>query len=487
MALFGATLASRSLAQTEAASESEQGDDAKGAETEGQDVRLVGEDPPIDRDSRRKVPDYDGRGEAPTTAGEVLLWVPRVIFSPVYFVSEYVVRRPLGALVTAVEKQEVVDKVFDFFTFGPDNNIGLAPTGYLDFGFRPSVGLYFFWNDFLAKDNDLRARAATWGPEWLRLYLKDRLELWEGHDLTARGEFMRRSDWVFHGLGPESGSDEARFQSTSLQAGLLYEAELWRSSEFTSYTTVRSVRFNLAQGCCEEPSVAQEIARGRYERPFGADGYTIFVQGVTAELDTRPLRRPRSLRRGSDYVSPPGSGVRLQVRGEHATALDDNVQPTGEVARSHWLHYGVSMGGYLDVRDQRVLGLSLIADFVDPVSADTGIPFTEQVSLGGDRPMRGFLQGRLLDRSSAVAQLEYQWPVWMWIDGAVHYAAGNVFGKRLEGFDLGLLRQSFGMGLRATSSRDHVLELLVAFGSKTFDAGGGIENVRFVLGATSGF
>ena len=219
------------------------------------------------------------------------------------------------------------------------------------------------------------------------------------------------------------------------------------------------------------------------------DGYTIAIQGVTAELDTRPRRLPNDLPEASDYVTPPGSGVRLQIRGEHATGLRDaprlsSLQPS----RYHWVKYGGTLGGFVDLSgQQRLLGLSLIADFADPLDENGEIPFSEQVTLGGERPMRGFLEGRLVDRSSAVAQLDYMWPIWVWLDGAMHYPVRNVFGEHLESFETKLLRQSFGLGLRSNGSRDHVFEILLAFGTKTFDEGGGIENVRFVLGATSGF
>ena len=56
--------------------------------------------PPGGESPKRAVPDYSGRGEEPTTAGDVALWIPRVILSPLYFVSEYIIRRPLGWLIT---------------------------------------------------------------------------------------------------------------------------------------------------------------------------------------------------------------------------------------------------------------------------------------------------------------------------------------------------------------------------------------------------
>lgn len=458
------------------------------------DKRITGDpghplDAPIASDEKRPVPDYDGRPDE-TTAGDVLLWVPRVLLSPAYVVSEFVVRRPLGALVTVIEKEKVVPKVFDFFTFGPNDNIGIVPTGLIDFGFRPSVGVYFFWDDFIAKDNDLRSHAATWGPDWILFNVKNRTHFGLHQDLTMRAELERRSDWVFYGIGPETSSTPARFQATSLRAGFLYHADLWRSSELETFVTARDVSFDATEGCCEEETLATDIARGRLAEPPGlADGYTILESGITAELDTRKPKKPDELPEGSDWVTPPGSGLKLQLRGMHATGLRDSPMPSATApGRYHWLKYGATLGGYLDLTgEQRVVSLSLIGDFADPIDSGTDIPFTELVSLGGDRPMRGYLEGRLLGRSSAVAQLEYQWPIWVWIDGAMHYSVGNVFGEHLDGFEAKLLRQSFGIGLKTSSSRDHVFEALLAFGTETFDQGAEVENVRFVLGATSGF
>ena len=55
-------------------------------------------------EQKRKLPDYDGRGGTPQTPGQKALWVPRILLSPLYFVSEFVIRRPLGAAITAAEK-----------------------------------------------------------------------------------------------------------------------------------------------------------------------------------------------------------------------------------------------------------------------------------------------------------------------------------------------------------------------------------------------
>lgn len=438
--------------------------------------------PPIERDEKRAVPDYDGRGDDPTTTGDVVVWVPRVLLSPLYLVSEFVVRRPLGAFVTWAEREQIPALLLDVFTFGPDQNAGIVPTGLIDFGFRPSIGLYFFYNDWIPSHN-LRARAATGGPGWLMLNLRDRLVLGEEDEISLGGGFVRRSDWVFHGLGPRSPSERYRFASTTLQADLTYEARLWRSSGFTSFVGVRRTTFDPEDGCCDS-TVLTGLRRGLLAEPPGMmKGYTLFLSGLSADLDTRPRRD------GSGPIGPAGHGVRLNVRGEHAAAVGRQQPFTyAEPERYHFVKYGATVTGYLDITGlQRVVSLSAIVDFADPLREDGSIPFTEQITLGGERPMVGYLAGRLVDRSSAVARLDYTWPIWVWLDGALHYEVGNVFGERLQGFDLELLRNSFGMGMRASSSSDHVFEMLLAFGTETFAAGSQIENVRFVLGATSGF
>jgi hypothetical protein len=455
-----------------------------------QDEPKAAPQPPIETEDERPLPDYDGLADE-TTAGQALLWVPRIALSPLYLVSEFIVRRPLGWLVTTAEREKIPTKLVDFFTFGPDRQAGFVPTGLIDFGLRPSIGIYFFWNDAFADGNKIRAHAATGGANWWRLTLADRVEFWnEDHELGVRGAFEMRADRLFHGLGPSSPDEEGRYKSTRFEGGLTYDAKLWRSSEFRSYVAVRDVSFDGDVGCCGDHTLEAQVKRGIYPRPPGLeDGYTIALQSVTAELDTRHRRAPNQLPEASDFVAPPGTGVRLQIRGEHATGLRDAPRSSPlQPSRYHWVKYGGTLGGFVDLSgQQRLLGLSLIADFADPLDESGEIPFTEQVTLGGDRPMRGFRPGRLVDRSAAVAQLDYQWPIWVWADGALHYAVGNVFGEHLKSFEAGLLRQSFGLGLRSNSSRDHVFEILLAFGTETFEDGGEIENVRFVFGASSGF
>ncbi len=116
---------------------------------------------------KREVPDYAGRPDAPASAGDVALWVPRILFFPLYVVSEYVLRRPIGAFLVTAEKKNWPASLYNFFAFGPDHKAGFAPLVLADFGFNPSVGLYAFWDDAGFKGNDLSVHGATWGEDWI--------------------------------------------------------------------------------------------------------------------------------------------------------------------------------------------------------------------------------------------------------------------------------------------------------------------------------
>jgi hypothetical protein len=418
----------------------------------------------------RAVPDYDGRGSADEDDDNALLWVPRVLLFPLYVVSEYVVRRPIGWLTVQAERADLVNALVAAFTFGPSSQAGLIPTALVDFGFRPSVGLYFFWDGVLADPNELRVHAATGGKDWLRLTITDRVLLAPGTRLGVRGVGSRRADWLFYGLGPRSQSeDEARFASDMLEASVFLHHDRGHSSHFQAYAGVRHATFQ-DKGCCGEPSIGARVASGTYPFPPGFErGYTIVRHGMLGELDSR------------DPAPAPGSGLRLVLNAEQA-ARTDGAEPR------QWIRYGGGIGAYWDVTGyNRVVGLSMSAAFAEPIGSDAPIPFTEQVVLGGRGPLRGFLEGRLMDRSALAVRFDYQWPVWTFLDGSLHAEAGNVFGQHLDGFEPGAMRLSFGLGVRASGSRDHPFEFLVGTATKPIDEGAELDSFRLVLGATSGF
>ncbi|HEY6462183.1 MAG TPA: hypothetical protein VIY73_18580, partial [Polyangiaceae bacterium] len=395
--------------------------------------------PPAPPSPKRVLPDYSGRGPEPVTAGEAALWVPRVVLSPLYFTSEWLVRRPLGASITAAERANLPDVLYDFFAFGPDHKAGVVPIAFVDFGFNPSIGVYGFWDDALFKGDDLRVHVDFWPTDWVGGSVVQRVRFHGKDSVQLKFVGIKRPDHVFYGIGPGSlQSAQSRYGQDKLDLGVLADFPMWRSSRIDAGVGVRSASFYDGH-YGRDAGLLENVAAGAFALPDGfTRGYTAEYNDVLVALDSR---RP--------YPAP-GSGIRLEAQAEQGS--DVRRSPA-----SGWLHYAAGAGGFWDVDgDRRVLSLSVLTMFSDPLGSQP-VPFTELVTLGGDiaqpgafpAPMPGFFPGRMVDRSGAVATLRYKWPIAPFVAGSLQGAVGNVFGEHLEGFDTRLLRFSGAVGIES--------------------------------------
>lgn len=423
-------------------------------------------------DAKRPPQDYGGPPEE-TTPGDVLVWPARVVMFPLWLVTEFIFRRPLGVLVRAAERGAWVEELQDFFSFGPRKQVTIMPSALLDFGLRPSVGFNLVWKYFLAEENTLKLHFGTWGPDWIAVKATNSYALSKEQSLFVETSLVRRRDNPFSGIGPRSRQDDrSRYFNTVAEAGVGQQWNFWRESIIRSSVGLRSLAFHDDDGgCCGDPSFSEAIAQGRFAPPPGIGrGYTGPYQRLSVEVDTRKER------------PAPGSGIRLEAHEESVFTVDSG---RGEERRS-WVRYGGSVGAAVDVTGtSRVLSLSLAGELADPLSGT--IPFTDQVALGGDVLMPGYLRGRLVDRSAAVATLQYRWPIWVYLDGVMHAAVGNVWGERFKGFDMKANRLSSGLGFRSNGDRSSGFEFLFAVGSDPFDEGFAISSFRLLVGSHHGF
>jgi hypothetical protein len=427
-----------------------------------------------DSSPKRAMPDYDGRGETPTTAGEVALWIPRVLLSPLYLVTEWILRRPIGAGLSAAERANLPNILYNFFAFGPDHKAGIAPIVFVDFGFNPSIGLYGFWNDAGFKGNDLSVHVDFWPTDWIGGSVAEKIHFHKKDSVQLKVLGIRRPDHVFYGTGPSSlESNQSRYAQDKIDGSVTFDFPLWRSSRIDTGVGVRSSTFgNGHYG--RDPGILQKAAAGAFALPDGfARGYTATYSDVLVALDSR---RP---------FPASGSGVRIEAQAEQGS---DVRQDPG----SGWIHYAAGAGGFWDVNGhRRVLSLSATTMFSDPLG-NRPVPFTELVTVGGDvaapgaftGQMPGFFPGRLVDRSAAVATLRYKWPLGPWLAGSIQGAVGNVFGEHLSGFEPKLLRFSGAIGVESDSSPDSSFELVFGVGTETFDHGGQVDSIRLAVGIT---
>jgi hypothetical protein len=406
---------------------------------------------------KRPLPDYDGRGGEPVSAGDVLLWVPRVLLA-----------RPIGWAIAGAERAGWPGALYDFFTFGPEHNAGIVPTAFVDFGFQPSVGLYGFWNDALARGNDMRTQFGFWGFDWLAASFTDRIHFaCDPADVIQLGvSGSRRPDYAYFGLGPDSRQENlARYGSSRLEARASVDKRWWRLSTVHAAITGRQVDFH--RGSFGSHLVLDDaIAQGVPPPPGYVDGYILAKTELSVSVDSRQPR-PAS-----------GSGSRVEIHGAHSADFR---------GRGTWISYGGSAGVFLDVNGRsRVLSLSGGVHFVDPLD-EKEVPFTELAALGGFGPMRGLYPGRLLGQSAFVGELAYRWPIWIWLDGSMRFEMGNVFYEHLDGLELKNLRISAAIGVESAGFSDNPLEVLIGFGTETFAAGTKIDSFRLFVGTHRGF
>lgn len=449
---------------------------------EQDEAEAVPHEPPLEGDEPRPVPDYDGRGPADPDIGDVFLWIPRILVSPFYILTEYVIRRPFAAAFHFAEEHYIPQQIVRFFTFDSGGQAGLIPTFLFDFGFRPSGGLFFFYND-PSGITGFRARAAIGGTDLWKASVGHYVNVGPLHSFTSRASVFQRPDFTFYGLGPYAGDTRARFLANEATVSITYGFRPWRLSLIESSVELRNVHLDSHVDHRTDPSVDEATREGLFARPPGADAdYRVLQSTVRAKVDSRLprlMQRPSAL---DEMIERPGSGVRVSGFFTYAGSLRPaEAQP--DLPRPSWVRGGGAVAGYLDLTGtHRVLGLTVMAELAEPLIAGQPIPFFEQPSLGGNRPLRGMRSRRLVDLSATAATLEYRWPIWFFLDGTLHYAVGGVFGEGFKELDAALLRSSFGVGLSSVGTPDVPFEILFALSTESFEAGGGIDAFRFVVG-----
>jgi len=431
-------------------------------------------DEPLAEGERRPVPDYDGRPERGTDAVDVALWIPRVIFAPLYFVTEFVLRRPIGFVVTELERIHAFRWLHDLFTFGPDRQAGIFPTAFWELGFNPSVGLYAYWDRFLVDENQIRVSGGTWGTDWLSLTVLDRLHPIPLVSLIGRFEAVQRPDQLFGGIGwNATRSEPSRYSISRIDGSFRVEHEPWRQSLVAYEIGYRSASFE-SHPFDGDPGVL-DVGQ---PPPAFLDGYSAVRVGAELVLDSREIRE-------------------LSTGGVRAAAFAEQHAAFGGVPLSRWVCWGGSLLLATDVLGHgRILQLRGDVGLISLFDGhpDAVVPFTELIDLGGVQTtarsrvgtMPGFRPGLVRGLSNAVVSVSYVWPIWVFADAHLRFGVGNVFGEHLQDFELERLRMSFDVGLLPRLKGEHNFEVLLGFGTHTFEAGAGITSVRFALGTRTG-
>ena len=182
-----------------------------------------------------------------------------------------------------------------------------------------------------------------------------------------------------------------------------------------------------------------------YEEQFNTSGkyHPEWMPNTAAERRKENFGTTRSITLGRifdsrDNVYDPHEGKRMAYSVEWAGGLGGDFDFTKFTA--DWRYY-YRAGG------ESVWALNLGAGY-----ADGDMPLSQRFSMGGSDTLRGYEDDQLRGYSMVKATLEYRVPIVKKVQGVLFTDNGYAWDKRHEDeFDFGLIKNSYGVGLRINS------------------------------------
>lgn len=408
-------------------------------------------DTTLDPDKRKDRNAYRGR-TGPDHVDEPFLWVPRVLFFPLYLIAEWIIRRPIYAFVEWSDRHHIVPKTMRVLHPTPDFEWG--PTLNVDFGVEAWVGAHLTMRNLFVRGNELRSSIAL-GFNVLGFDATD--EWRRGPVSLGVWQHAGRRNRPFFGLGPDSPDTQVNFTQTQWETGAYAGFDAGRHVHVEASGAFR--RETVGPGL--EPSI--ETAFDPATLP-GFEDVNLATMGLALRVDSRKT-----------FDEP--SGVRLVANAMHArdVVVPDRSFLAGEVD---------AQGAVEVSRPGRVLSARFYGAETLPTGSDP-VPLTFLPMLGGPNHL-GFYWGRFRGEAAVMAELRYRYPIAYDGDAQLVLSAGNVFARDFHDFDVAKLTTSLAVGLRTRRAGLLPIDLLLGFGTTRFDQPFEIDSVRLFVGTDLG-
>ncbi len=405
---------------------------------------------------------YDGRGPEPS-AGAGLLWVPRIVLFP-FRLLFWAIEPPTRAGVEFEQRHHLYEHLYAAFT-SDDGQVGVRPTFVWMNSFRPSFGIHVYDGKLLGPGTK-SVLDVSGGIDVVDAAIHLRpTHLGRRVHVFFDSIFDRRNDFLFAGIdshAPLPAGAATRYQQTRLDEGARLDLRPTSYLAFTfgGYFGLR--RFANGETYDGNAPIDQIYC------VRAADGRC--VPGTVDE------RQVPGFNQGTQFLRA-AAGVHLDLR-------DDRVRPTLGALVDAEADYSHGLGDSDDSSYFRIRGAASVAlnlwqhshllilrgatELVLPVE-NAAVPFSELTTLGGPEDLRGFRWQEFRGFSSLIATAEYRWPLLPWVDGAVFFDYGGVYGKRYDGFGAGQMQPDVGFALRLRARDRFYVKVQLARG---FDGGG---------------
>ncbi|HEY5924175.1 MAG TPA: hypothetical protein VIV11_21000 [Kofleriaceae bacterium] len=353
--------------------------------------------------------------------GQGALLVPRVAVE--------VTMAPVRATIWTLDRYKLIDRFKQVF-FDDTETYGLYPTAVLDSSYGLTVGARLVHRNLFGEREHLAVRGGT-GGEFRALAaagLRTGDRFGERTELALRGEFERRPNDAFYGIGNSTDAMAAH-----------HRQELVRGTVGVDVRAVRSLHLYLAGAVTDLGYAVTD------------DGVPIDVMYDPSVLagwpGTRNLYGELELRWDGRGYPPHQDQHATYDRGWLIAAFAGRVHQL-EAGRDHW-RYGADVQHHWRIgAGPRALATRMHFEAVTGEISD--VAFTQLPQLGGKALLRGYPRDRFRDRIATAGSLEYQWDLGRLLMASAFVDVGRVF-PELREIQPTDLRLGYGMSLQLHS------------------------------------
>jgi len=379
--------------------------------------------------------------------GQGVLTVPRVALITAL--------TPIRFGVYAYDHYGLSEKFSSTF-FDAKTIYGVYPVANVNSEYGLNIGARLVHRDLFGKKERISLRGTTGGQfrTSVDARLGSGLRFGERVGLEVRGEYERRPNEKFYGIGNNSMDRDAR-----------YREEIKRVSSFLDVRMIDRVVLR-GTGALTDRAYGTGASGGTpIDAMYDTGMLTGFsgVRNIYGELEVRVDHRDRELTPGRHKIYDTGYFLSAFAGRIHQLEAGEDYWRFGGEAQ-HFLGLGIGPRSLMTrVRVEAVTG-----DMDDVV-------FSQLPSLGGSQVLRGYPTARFRDRGAAIGTAEYFWGLGQMFMASLFVDAGRVYSS-MDELTTNDMRVGYGASLQLHNSREFVAGLSVAssidggvFVSLTFD------------------
>jgi hypothetical protein len=358
--------------------------------------------------------------------GQGVLTVPRLVLETAF--------APVRGGLYVYERYGVGGRL-QRMAFDDTNTYGVYPTLYLNTDYGATFGARFVHRDMFGDREKLSLRAGFGGEfnEIVDGSVSTGERLGERTSLLLRGEFERRPQDPFHGIGNLDDPTGVRHRQQLARATAVLDVAVTDEIQARTSGALTDLDYGVAAA---GPAI------------------DVMYEGMlTGWTGTRNLYGELELRYDTRGVAND-----LAHHGVLLAAFAGRVHQL-EAGHDYW-RYGGEAIHFLPLGIGRSLATRLHVEAVTGSLED--VAFTQLPQLGGKALLRGYAQDRFRDRVAALSSAEYFWDVSRFLLASLFVDAGRVYSsfEQLEIDDH--MRVGFGASLQLLSARSFVAGVSVA-------------------------